>query len=311
MPHHLDKYMFRVLTPLLMCAAGAAVAAEATLLDGQSVRGTVLDWDASGVVVASESEQRRLDAEEVLELRWETAVAVPESAQWMELVDGARLIVSDVTSTDREISARTPYASEPLVLPRESVHRLDLQPATSAAVELWRQIEQREIAGDVLLVVKRDGAQMDYIAGVIGKITADEVAFNWDGQAMAIKRSKAAGVRFFRAQRPALPEPVCVLTLADGARLPVRALQREGDIVAVATPAGAQMRLDLDQVVRADYSHGKMTYLSDLPSLAEQWTPRIALPPSATLVAAHGLPRRDVSFRGETLSLAWPDPSQP
>src|SRR4029079_9146425 len=58
---------------------------------------------------------------------------------------------------------------------------------------------------------------------------------------------------------------------------------------------------------RADFSAGKLSYLSDLKPTNVKWTPRIAAPAAASLIAGYGLPRNDVSYSGSPLSLAWPD----
>jgi hypothetical protein len=145
----------------------------------------------------------------------------------------------------------------------------------------------------------------------VGDVTADQVAFDYDGQRLQVKRSKVVAIGYFQADKPRLAEPICELMLVDGSAVRARTLKLADDRLAVVTLASVPMVIPLDLVVRADFSAGKLAYLSDLVANNVKWTPRIAAPRAAELIADYGLPRNDVSYSGSPLALAWHDDSLP
>jgi hypothetical protein len=186
-----------------------------------------------------------------------------------------------------------------------------LQPASDASRAVWQELEKKNIAGDVLLVAKRSGESVDYLAGILGDITAEQAEFEWEGDRVEVKRSKIAALAYHHDKAADYPGPVCRLDAADGSHIPVREVKLADDQLRVETPAGIKLSLAIADLRRADFSGGKLAYLSDLKPAAARWTPRIATPLSPDLLAARGTPRGDQSFSGSALSLAWKDASRP
>jgi len=88
----------------------------------------------------------------------------------------------------------------------DQIRRVELKSSSDASEAIWRQLEEREVAGDVLLVTKREGANLDYLSGVVGNVSSDEVAFDWDGQKVGIKRTKVSAIAYFHAKPAQLQE---------------------------------------------------------------------------------------------------------
>jgi hypothetical protein len=61
----------------------------------------------------------------------------------------------------------------------------------------------------------------------------------------------------------------------------------------------------------ADFSAGKIRYLSDIADSTTRWKPLIALPDGASQAAEYGQPRRDRSAYGGPLTLTLPGSSSP
>jgi hypothetical protein len=61
----------------------------------------------------------------------------------------------------------------------------------------------------------------------------------------------------------------------------------------------------LEQVLRADFSAGKIAYLSDMKPSEVRWTPGLGVPEGSA--SARSQPRSDQSFSGSPLSLLWKD----
>ena len=304
--------MTHLLFPLLFAAVAAAdPPVDAQLLDGRAVSGAMVRWDAEGLTVAGESGQVTLPVDRLLSVRWPgDKFTAPGSAKYMELVDGTRLNIADFTTRRGVADASTAYSSSPLRIRTALISTVELQPASEASRVAWRELETKNLAGDVLLVSKRDGQSVDYLAGILGDVTADQAGFEWEGDRVQVKRSKIAALAYHHDKPAGLPDAVCRLETADGSQIPAREVALEEGRLHVVTPAGVRLTLAVADVRQADFSAGKLAYLSDLKPVRAQWTPRIATPLSAELQAIHGMPRSDQSFAGSALTLAWKDATQ-
>ncbi len=305
-------------------AASAAAAAEprsatATLLDGREVAGTLSQWNTERLALESADGLRVLKREELLDVRWggeEPAHAQQatsaEPAQWLELLDGTRVAILKYAVAGRVATITTPHSAKPFRVSVDQVDRLNLIPATTAINAIWDQIAEQQVAGDVLVVTTREAGALDYLVGVLGSVTDDDVAFTYEGQDMAVKRTKAAAVKYYHGGQQPAPIAVCVITLTDGSQVAARqvALGDEG-LLAVRTASGARFAIPLAFVKSADYSAGKLALLSDLAPESARWTPHVGLPAAAALIANYGSPRNDVSFSGSPLTLSWLDESAP
>ncbi len=302
--------------PALAILLSAAVAqpgdATVTLLDGSAVSGRVTAWDADRVVIDAADGHWDVVRDRLLDVRWNQPASPTSPGTSVELIDGAKLRITEFTAAGRATTVATPYADEPLKIARELVRVAELQSPSDATAAMWNQLREREVAGDVLIVAKREGGLLDYLVGVVGDVTADEVAFDYEGQKLPVKRSKVAAIAYYRADEPRLPEAVCELSFADGGQIPARSIELDGaGRLRMITPTGLRLSAPLAELVRADYSAGKLAYLSDLQPEQTTWTPRIETPDAALLIAEYGRPRNDVSFSGSALSLAWADEALP
>ncbi len=296
---------------LLLAAAVAVVsdarAVELQLLDGTTVAGRVTAWDSQGVTVDGAAGSRTVANDAILGMNSPpTVIDLAAQTTMIELVDGSRFPIEGFTCNDRvaEVRSRTGDLS----ISTDTIVRVVLQPPTDAATAMWGKLEVSEPTGDALLVLKREGA-VDYLTGVVGDVTEDEVTFDWDGQKVPIKRTKVAGIAFYHANEQRLPAAVCELSLFGGAKIPVRKISLDGDMLRVETPVGVKLDVKLEVLEHADFSAGKLVYLSNLKPENVRWTPRVALPGAAALIASYGAPRNDASYSGSALTLAWPDDS--
>ncbi len=76
----------------------------------------------------------------------------------------------------------------------------------------------------------------------------------------------------------------------------VARLSLKEDRLNVQTVCGFSVELPVEELVSADYSFGKLVYLSDLKPLSVQWIPRVGLPSTAPTIRRYGEPRYDASF---------------
>jgi hypothetical protein len=296
-----------LLTLLFAVASASGGEAVVTTLDGRTVKGQLDGWNAEEVSLQTAEGPATLAASELLDIRWSHDVAEAPSPLAIELIDGTRIAYASFTMADRQATVTGGHFEQPLHIPRELIKLVKMQPSTPAVDAALEEIERKDAAGDMLVVANRESQSMDYLPGVVGDITGEQAAFEWDGRHVPVKRGKIAAIVFYQAKARSQPEAVCELSLTDGSRIVAREASLEDGHVRAKTPAGVEFDLLLDKVVRADFSAGKVVYLSDLKPAEARWTPRVAAPPAASTIAAYGMPRNDVSYTGSPLSLLWKD----
>ena len=290
---------------LLALAGLRCEAATFETLDGRRYEGEVVRWSSNGIDAMTADGDQSLPAASLLAVRLSSKPAGP--AAWAEaklivvLRDGTTLPASALTIADRTVHIETPWSRESVTVSTRDVELAAFGPLSDPAREAWEKIQNDPLPGDVLLVLKKGGESVDYLAGKVEAVTETEVAFDWDGERVPVKRDKVAAVAFYRGETAPVTEPVCRLRLAGGWSLAAATIVLAEGELAVGTPLGLRLRVPLSAAESADFSAGKLAYLSDLKPLDARWTPLVELPPGATLIANFGKPRFDRAFDGGPL----------
>jgi hypothetical protein len=298
-------------------AAGASWQVEAERLDGSLVKGELQAWSGEELVIQQEQGLTTIAAEQMLALRPggpppsndsdvtpEPSPPEAEAAPTViHTIDGSRLAVTGLSIVDRLARFDSPLGKSSLQLATNLIDTVELSRLEGPLAELWQEARDKEAVGDLLLVLKRGGDSGDYLTGILGDLRDDVLQFEWDSDVVPVRLSKVAALRYYHAQRRPSPEPVCRLTLQDGQLVAVARLELEGETLQIVTPSQLRLSIALGRLSSADFSAGKLVYLSDLVPVASRWTPQIGLPASAETVATYGRPRRDESFAGTELSL--------
>jgi hypothetical protein len=226
------------------------------------------------------------------------------------LTDGTLLPADDIRVTGGRFSIAlvTPGQAEqkPLTFPTSRVSSVRLKPLKPSAAEQWQEIRDSKRTSDVLLVAKRGGESLDYVEGVLGDITADKIEFKHDGDSLRIDRDKVAGFIYYRRGRESGAEPRCVIHGSNGFRGNANGVRLADGTLYVTTLAEVELEWPLAEVDFADFSAGKIRYLSDIADSSSHWTPLIALPVGASQAAGFGQPHRDHSAFGGPLTLYFP-----
>jgi len=286
--------------PLLTMAKERAV--SVTKIDGTQISGELIAWNVLELTVQTENESVTIASPHLLRVRWQHEGPREASEELLlELVDGTWLSHHSYAVQRGEATIVTPLAEQPMTLSTDRVAFVQL--ATDFP---GRERVSQDLDGDLLVVRKKKAGAFDHLSGILGDVSPEQVKFTWEGEAIPVKRSKVAALAYFHAQLPTVKKPVCWLNLRDGVRLPVVDISYQQQEVRVRTSGGLALSFALELLQDADYSQGKLVYLSDLQPIEQNWTPRIGLPTSATLILRHGLPRRDQSFTGSAIALRWP-----
>ena len=299
---------------VILCTTQTAISTEVsatiTTVTGEQFAGAITSWSATGITVETGEETQQIAREQLLRVTWKQDAKDKQAQTYLVLVDETILPLSTFEVTDRQAVIITPLSSSQLSIPTERIHLVQFSCHSDAATELQQKLDD-DLVGDVLVIQKKNSTEspvvLDYLSGLIGDVSVKKVDFNWEGELIPVKRSKIAALAFYHARPPQLPEAVCVLTTQSGARLPATQVTQVGERIQLTTRCGLELEIPLQSLREADYSAGKLIYLSDLQPTRQKWTPSIGLPASAELISHHGQPRRDQSFSGSTLFLAWPE----
>jgi hypothetical protein len=141
---------------------------------------------------------------------------------------------------------------------------------------------------------------------VLGDITPEKIAFELDGDAVKVDRKKVAGFIYFRRENTDAPKPRCVVQGHSGMSANVATMRLAGANLHIKTTVSAEFDWPLDDISVADYSAGKLAYLSDLEPASMKATPLIAQPVAATSAVKNLEPHRDQSANGGPLTLIVP-----
>lgn len=312
-------YSLLVSLTLITVASAAPVEATATRLDGTALAGELRNWDDEQVVVSAPRGDQRIAAAQLLSLRWSPgmpsgATESPKLAL-VELTDGSLLPAHEfrVVAGQAAVTLANPLPSDEqtLSMPARQIAAVRLQPLDAAVAAQWHDIRDQNLASDVLVVLNRDGKSLDYVEGVLGDLTPEKIEFTLDGEPIRADRANVAGFVFFRSQRRAEAEPRCVIHGRTGLRANVSHVRLTDGVLHLTTAGGVTLDWPLEDIHLADYSAGKLVYLSDIEPASERWTPLVGLPAGATFAAEYGQPRRDQSAFSGPLTLTLQDTASP
>jgi hypothetical protein len=299
---------------LLFASAATAADVSATRLDGDTVTGNLKSWDDEFAVVETAEGEQRIAVKELLSLRWQAGTSDEQSRSatsgQVELIDGSVLPMSEIRSSASRanITLAGPASShaDTLTIAKRQIAAVRLQPLDAALVEQWDDI--REIKPDAdILVMLNEGQSLDYIEGVIGDVSPEKIAFELDGTTRKIDRNKVAGFVFFRRAEAQQPEPRFVIQGRSGLHANVASAALVEDVLRITMVGGTKLEWPLTDIEVADFSAGKLMYLSDLEPAVKSSTPLVALPDGTSLAGKYAEPRRDRSAYGGPLTVASGD----
>ena len=301
------------LIAIVALAVAAPGEVTATRLDGTAVSGQLQAWSPEAVVLKTETDSANIPTADLVSLELSAQPMTDVGQPTLELVDGTILPLAEFTADDRTLNGRlqspSPAAPQPIALPLEQVRTVRLKPLDPAILPQWQEIRASQVPNDLLVLIKRGGKSLDYLEGVIGKVTANEVEFTLDEKTIRIAREKVAGLIYYRSAEAPEATPQCVLIGKDGVRISASAVIWKDDVLVVSTVAGLKLLWPLSSIASADFSAGKIAFLGDLQPASQSWQSLVGLPPTASHAAKFGQPRFNQSATGGPLSLSFPNDS--
>jgi hypothetical protein len=292
---------------LVLTAALATTAApfSAQPLEGEALTGEISALNAKELILKTDAGTVTLGLDTLAVLTRQPAekAAVPGAGYWIELADGSGLPATEYAVKDG-IAKVVGASGRTQDIPARKIRSVRFAAAESLELKLakqWAEITVSKAAGDLLVVRKNDA--FDYLEGVIKDLDGESCQFELEGEVIPVKRAKIAGLVYALSVGGEPPEPLGKLLTTDGAKLQLRSLELAGEQLKVETPGGTEFELPLAEVVRFDFSSGKIAYLSDLEPENSAFTPLIgfAQPPQGLL--GYFDYRRDVGFDQNPLKL--------
>jgi len=282
--------MWSLLVVSLLTAAGPDFRVQT--LGGDPVLGPIVDLSADRITIQTDDGPVSLKTDEIARI-FSAAEPGPTAVSprvWVELVDGSRLVGVDYSSHDG--LARIVGVDGQLVeLSTRDVASVRLQAQTDAVAAQWSEILESTVDGDLLVI--RKAQSLDYHRGVVGDVDDKVVRFDLDGDVLPVKRTKVQGLVYYQSAGRSLPDSICRITEADGSQWKVRSIRFEGDAFHWTTPLGLEVARPAGEVVRLDFSEGKIVYLSDLEPESVAWTPYFGPVDDLPALAQFFSPRED------------------
>jgi hypothetical protein len=290
---------------LVLAIVAATVEFDVVGVDGMTVRGELRELTSDRVVVrTSAGELKTLPQSQVVRISQPgvNPVAAEPLGAWVLLTDGGRLMGKGFSTAGG--TATIPLIEAPDArIPTTAVRAVRLKPMPPEMVSAFDQLAAREVTADCVVI--REGANLDYLEGVLGDFGPESFAFTLDGEGLTVKRAKAEGLIYYQARRAATEPPFCTISDAAGSKLVVAAAEVADGSVKLRTSNGAEWSLPLAHVVGIEFP---AQYLSGFKPEAIEFTPRVPSSPTiAAAVAQFYRPRFDRAMGNGPLRLGGRD----
>jgi hypothetical protein len=252
--------MKTLLTWLVLAFADGPQVDVATL-NGQQKTGELVSVDAKEWKLRVNGREESIAASDILTATWPPATAKLEAAPFeLKLIDGSKLAVTQATLEGDWLTVESASLGKQK-LARTTIASLRLGAPAGPIEQSWADLSQRDKKQDMLVIRKND--VLDFVEGVVGKITATDVQVLLDGEPVTVKREKVFGVVVYQ-RATSNQKPVGSLELMNGDKLFARSVVLTNGQFQVTLPTGGEASVPLIQVRRVDFSLGKLTWLGDL-----------------------------------------------
>ena len=161
-----------------------------SMLDGQTREGQLTSISGENISFNENGMSVNLGMTDVLAVEISAARTVPpQDPQVLSLNDGSRLHGSAIVRSAKELTIESPGLGRVSVDSRK-VQSVRLQSDNPAYRAQWATFLQRESEKDLLVVAKRDGTGLDFLAGVVTSIGAEKIEFLLDGENVPVPSAR-------------------------------------------------------------------------------------------------------------------------
>lgn len=287
---------------LMGWAEPGSLEVQVRTLEGQVQSGVLTALSEQTVGLQTPSGPVSTPLDRVAELTPKTPPATkPAPAAWVQLVDGCRAAVQEFLLEEGKVRLQVAGSEAAFQCARRDVAWVRFQPETETIGPAWKKLLEMKTDTDVLVLRTDQG--LDYHRGVIHQVTAETVQFELDRERIPVKRGRVFGLIFRHPEGRSLPAPVGILHEAGGSQWYVEKLTLEGQVLRWTSPAGLSGSTPLAELVRLDFSEGKIVYLSDLEPESVRWTPFFGPAEVPASQAEFFAPRKDRALEPRPIQL--------
>ncbi len=299
------------------------VTAKVATLDGDSVKGEIVGLSADTLALKTDGEDRMFAVRDLLSVTPQhngsssNAPVGTFSGAIVELIDGSRLLGTRYTVANSKAKLKLTNGTEVEIPTRAILSvRLKSHDNRPELKQQWSDIVGSKIAGDTIIIRKeikvpvgdvKEGEKTEYslnpLDGVLRNVTDEVVEFDYAGDTVPVKRPKVEGFIYYHPAGRKIPAPICRIYGASGSQWLVRSLDLNKGAVTVESASGVRISLDLEKIVRFDFTAGNTTFLSDLAPERIEWRPYLDFGTTSEALIELNMPRMDRGFHEEKLSL--------
>lgn len=268
--------MYSTLPTLVAAVALAAPKVDVSTLDGLEVSGEFRGLSGDELVVSIDGEERTFPVANLLEVDFgdgEGPTTLDRSKLRVVLVDGTRVDAHSAVVAGASARLRTVRCGD-FDVPIRALRSIRFGDADEKFDAPWSELAARRSTSDLLVVRKPE--VLDHLKGVLGDVDDTSVRFVIGGNEVPVKLSKLYGVVY--GNRTATGrDPVCVAVLHGAERAALASLRTEEGRLVGRLVAGGEVTIGLDELVRLDFSIGKVAYLSRLEPENVVYTPYLRI----------------------------------
>ena len=248
---------------------------KVSLLDGTVHQGTLVLISSEGLDLQVDASSIKVPMSDIMLIDFpETKSVVSDEPQVVSLRDGSQLNCSGANRTAMELTVSSATFGE-LKIANKHVRSIRLQADNPAYRSQWNTFLKRETDKDLLIVAKRDGSGLDFLAGVVSAIGAEKTEFLLDGETVPVPAARVYGVVFASITSAESAQPVHVtpdakVTSHKGDQFAASTVQFSNGAFEIETAWGQSLQVASVLIRSIDLSSGRVQYLSDLEPLEER-----------------------------------------
>ena len=271
------------------------------LVDGSSVEGRLQSITDQQVKIESDGQEKVLATESVGSIRCSDAQeSAKAAAHSVFLVDGSMLLCDSLELAERELVVTT-AAKAKLNIASRLVDFVQLLDGSGKLDTAWQEIALETRESDALVVTRDEKLQM--VDGLIGSISDESVSFTVGERTADVKRSRLAGLLFYRRYNESIASPSFVIELLDGSKIRSRSLSSEGKSYTATSMCGAKLVLEPEVISNIDFQVGRAISLTDLDPASNSWSPLLASSTVLDKLRKFSIAKLDKDFSGKPLEI--------
>ena len=233
-----------------------------SLLDGSERSGMLRALTDRHVVVTGSDGETAVELSRLVEIRFDGPADEFVAGPRVYLTDGTTLALREIRIASQQATIET-LSAGPVLLPLAAVQAVRLNGAAPELDSDWEMLRVRTTRRDLVILPKKSGDGLQFTRGVLGAVGGKTVSFVLGGDSIKIDSERLFGIVYARTGKTA-DAPFCALRLANGDRISAQSVEMTDGSLRLRLSTGTGVSIPLEQIVVADFSAGKIVYLSDV-----------------------------------------------